>query len=372
MSQDLPIINYIRATIFLFSYNIITYMYINPISDIILLGVDIMKKIILLTLSLIILLSPVISHADSFSDINSDDWYYESVMYIRDKGIFNGYTDGTFRPAEKITRGEFIKSVLSVFGYNNLVPTSQHWASGYLDKGLELGIICSHNSINLDERISRFDMARIISNVLSLENSLPQEYQSLYEPLLNDVSYIRTEEVKDSVLHAFSYGILTGYPSMNFEGDRQLSRAEAATVILRIMDKSQRIPPQLDYISAYQAKILQLTNIEREKVGLHKLTLWNELSIVAMEKSKDMATFNYFAHISPNYGSPFEMMTSFGIKYMAAAENLAYGQRTPEEVVQAWMNSKGHKDNILNRSYNRIGIGVYFDRAYYWTQMFTN
>lgn len=331
-----------------------------------------MRKFIIFALIFLMLLSPVTTFAQGFRDVSSNDWYYESVNYIRENGIFEGYIDGTFRPDEKMTRGEFIKSVLSLLGYTNLPKTSSHWASGYVDKGLELGIICSYNSSSLDEKISRYDMARIISKVLSYDNNAPFEYLSIYEPLLSDVSYIGAADVKESVLHAFSQGILTGYPNRNFEGDRQLSRAEAATVILRIMNKSERVPPKLDYITQYQLRVVELVNIERAKVGLHKLSLWTELSNVAMEKSKDMATFNYFSHTSPNYGSPFDMMKSFGILYRAAGENIAYGQESPERVVQAWMNSQGHKENILRPEFNRIGIGVYFNRYYYWTQLFTD
>ena len=78
---------------------------------------------------------------------------------------------------------------------------------------------------------------------------------------------------------------------------------------------------------------------------------------------------NYFSHTSPTYGSPFDMMKQFGISYRAAAENIAMGQRTPEEVVNAWMNSDGHRKNILSSSYTHIGIG-YMENGNYWTQMF--
>ena len=78
----------------------------------------------------------------------------------------------------------------------------------------------------------------------------------------------------------------------------------------------------------------------------------------------------YFAHESPTYGTPFEMMKSFGITYRAAGENIARGYRTPEAVVEAWMNSEGHRANILSAKYTKIGIGYVAD-GNYWTQMFT-
>lgn len=78
---------------------------------------------------------------------------------------------------------------------------------------------------------------------------------------------------------------------------------------------------------------------------------------------------NYFSHTSPVYGSPFQMIKNFGISYKSAGENIAKGQSTPQAVVNAWMNSSGHRANILNSSYNKIGVG-YVASGKYWTQMF--
>ena len=78
---------------------------------------------------------------------------------------------------------------------------------------------------------------------------------------------------------------------------------------------------------------------------------------------------NYFSHTSPVYGSPFDMMKQFGISYKTAAENIAMGYKTPQAVVDGWMNSSGHRANILNASFNTIGVG-YVAAGNYWTQMF--
>ena len=124
-----------------------------------------------------------------------------------------------------------------------------------------------------------------------------------------------------------------------------------------------------DSVSEYEKKVVELVNAERAKYGLSALTLNAELSAVARAKSQDMKDKNYFSHTSPTYGSPFEMMKSFGIKYKTAGENIAYGYRTPEAVVNGWMNSEGHRANILNSSYKEIGVG-YVASGNYWTQMF--
>src|SRR5699024_3070908 len=91
-------------------------------------------------------------------------------------------------------------------------------------------------------------------------------------------------------------------------------------------------------LSQYEQQVVDLTNAEREKQGLSPLKVDLELSRVAKEKSNDMARNNYFDHNSPVYGSPFDMMKSYGVSYRTAGENIAKGQRSPEEVVNAWMN----------------------------------
>ncbi|MGY2612191.1 CAP domain-containing protein [Bacillus pretiosus] len=122
-------------------------------------------------------------------------------------------------------------------------------------------------------------------------------------------------------------------------------------------------------LSEFEQRVVELTNAERVKQGLPALKIDTELSKVARVKSEDMQKNNYFDHNSPTYGSPFDMMKKFGISYTSAGENIAQGQRTPEEVVQAWMNSAGHRANILNNGFTHIGVG-YVESGNYWTQQF--
>ncbi len=89
---------------------------------------------------------------------------------------------------------------------------------------------------------------------------------------------------------------------------------------------------------------------------------------MAMDKAKDMYNRNYFDHVSPTYGSPFDMMKSYNIPFSYAGENIAKGQRTPQEVMTAWMNSQGHRENILNPNFKKIGVAYYNGE---WVQEFT-
>ena len=128
--------------------------------------------------------------------------------------------------------------------------------------------------------------------------------------------------------------------------------------------------PTLDTtVRAYEQEVIRLTNIERAKYGLAPLTEDWELSRVARYKSQDMHERRYFDHNSPTYGTPFQMMKAFGLSYRSAGENIAMGYRTPQAVVTGWMNSSGHRANILNSSYTKIGVGYVAD-GNYWTQQF--
>ena len=129
------------------------------------------------------------------------------------------------------------------------------------------------------------------------------------------------------------------------------------------------IPQVADAVLQYESEVIRLVNQRRAENGLKPLTANWELSRVARYKSEDMSSQGYFSHTSPTYGTPFQMIRSFGLTYRSAGENIAYGQRTPAAVVNAWMNSSGHRANILNSSFTQIGVGFYAD-GYYWTQMF--
>ncbi|WP_396276590.1 SafA/ExsA family spore coat assembly protein [Haloimpatiens lingqiaonensis] len=130
--------------------------------------------------------------------------------------------------------------------------------------------------------------------------------------------------------------------------------------------------PNIDDIKAIENEVIRLVNVERSKAGVPPLTTNWELSRVARYKSQDMINKGYFSHQSPTYGSPFDMMQNFGLRFSSAGENIAYGQRTPAEVMNSWMNSPGHRGNILSPSFTQIGVGVAKTSSgvYYWTQMF--
>ena len=128
-------------------------------------------------------------------------------------------------------------------------------------------------------------------------------------------------------------------------------------------------PGSVPGVLAYEQEVVRLVNAERAAYGLPALSIRADLCQYARVKSQDMHDSGYFSHTSPNYGSPFDMMQSFGITYSHAGENIAMGYSTPEVVVSAWMNSEGHRANILSASYTELGVGYVADGGY-WTQWF--
>jgi uncharacterized YkwD family protein len=119
--------------------------------------------------------------------------------------------------------------------------------------------------------------------------------------------------------------------------------------------------------SGYAKQVLDLVNAERAKQGLSALTLNTNVNEVAQLKAEDMKKNNYFSHTSPTYGTPFQMLKTYGITYKTAGENIAKGQTTPQQVVNDWMNSEGHRKNILSSSYTQMGLGY---SGGYWAQIF--
>lgn len=124
-------------------------------------------------------------------------------------------------------------------------------------------------------------------------------------------------------------------------------------------------------VNEYEASVYEIVNNERLAAGKKALTFDMKLCEIAKLKAKDMAEHSYFSHTSPTYGSPYDMLKASGYEYVSAGENIAKGQQSPVTVMDAWMNSEGHRANILG-NYTKIGIAcVEGNRGVlYWVQIF--
>lgn len=126
------------------------------------------------------------------------------------------------------------------------------------------------------------------------------------------------------------------------------------------------------YMDAYAEQVLAIVNEERSAAGLSSLTM--NYTLVSAAKVRAAETVQSFSHTRPNGTSCFTAFDEAGVSYYGAGENIAAGQSTPTTVMQAWMDSEGHKANILNESFTEIGIACYYDPnstyGYYWVQCF--
>lgn len=138
-----------------------------------------------------------------------------------------------------------------------------------------------------------------------------------------------------------------------------------------IYPNSSNTDTQTSSMNADEKEVFDLINKQRTNNGLTALKIDDEVQRVARIKAEDMVKNNYFAHESPTYGTPFNMLNSFKISYKSAGENIA-ANSSNSSAVNAWMNSSGHKANILSSKYNYTGIGVVSSSKYgkIYVQMF--
>ncbi|MEG4855054.1 CAP domain-containing protein [Microcoleus sp. B5-D4] len=156
----------------------------------------------------------------------------------------------------------------------------------------------------------------------------------------------------------------------------QNSASESSDILTGERSVSQVAPTSTNQNFIY--RVLELTNLERSKLGLSPLTLNTQLLNAAENHSQNMAMQDFFSHTGKDGSSFTSRITATGYQFSAAAENIAAGSSTPEQVVSSWMNSSGHRTNILNPNLKEIGIGYYFladdtgteNWNHYWTQVF--
>ena len=175
-----------------------------------------------------------------FSDIKDTDWFSENVYNLVGKGILDGYTDGTFKPDSNISIDAFIKITVIAMGYD-IEKGQGYWAEPFIQKALELGLIEAGEFSDYPAPITRVQMAKIIACALKEAYSENIHDFGLLIKDFNDVP----EKYREYVLKAFVKGIITGKPDGSFAPNDKATRAEAATMIVRLLDAGKRKPPVL-------------------------------------------------------------------------------------------------------------------------------
>jgi hypothetical protein len=193
-----------------------------------------MKKVLLLSIIFILMIIPVIN-AVSFSDVFSDGWEYKYVTELADRGVINGYPDGRFNPKGTLTKGEFLKLIITAsiddLKIEEVEKPFDHWAAGYVSLAENYGVLESSKVTidNINEPITRIEMSEILGKC---DIKIKETTQELGNLDFSDI--IEISDVQYTMLaHNVEKGYINGYPEGTFMPIKTLSRAEAAAIIWR-------------------------------------------------------------------------------------------------------------------------------------------
>ncbi len=220
-----------------------------------------MRKIISLILVLIMIISIfTTTNAEvNLTDVKSTDWFYSNVKEMIRLGMVDGYSNNTFKPENPVKADEFIKMLVIALGYDAKPSTSTYWADGFIQRAEELKI-CDTTFIN-DYRfdLTREQAVKIIANALSLKEMRPLDlYYEHVKPLIKDF-YLIQDKYKDDAIDCYVWGIMQGDNKKLVNPQKSITRAEATTVILRMIDKTRRIKFNLDGVKTIEMETNEQT-----------------------------------------------------------------------------------------------------------------
>ncbi|WP_240374282.1 S-layer homology domain-containing protein [Bacillus piscicola] len=359
-----------------------------------------------------------VSAASSFTDVPEDYWAYEEMDEMVSEGIVSGYPDGTFRPQQPVTRAQSavilgraldvdtVKRAEPVF--SDVTPTTS--GAGYIAALVEEGIFKEGDTFRPGESLTRAQMAKILVEAFGLEGK--------GDKVFSDVTY--TYWAYDYVSTLVANEITTGTTPYTFSPSDPVTRVQLAVFVERALAHSKKaeenVPegesdhagettaptpddppaPEQDEkedkdekrsqgiesladlrrtysgeMTAEEKEVLRLVNEIRKEHGLAAVKANPDAVRLARFKSEDMRDLQYFDHISPVYGMDMGLDEKLGLPIVINGSNIAAAAPTPELVVDAWMRSPGHRDNIL-ANYVSMGVGEAEGGIYlrYWTQIF--
>ena len=297
-----------------------------------------MKKLVVLSLIASLALTSCVyadKPADKFTDVGVTHWAYNTINELAGKGIITGYPDSTFKPSGTITTAEFLKIVASLDG-KEIEKTGNHWASGYIDYAKGKGYFPDgmFSEADFDKPITREKMAVVMAIVAGKKDSeaenakVTAENQKKLETAVKDYSSI-CNYCKENISKAMLKGIISGYPDGTFKPQNTANRAEASSMILRLINPSDRKPFDL--------------RTESEKLDAH---VTKQGSMSEMPQS----TIRSLAYGHPNYKyKMFDDSSIFQMKYSGIDEMGYY---------RVWMKINAHTVYLLDKNFNKIGDGM--------------
>lgn len=308
-----------------------------------------MKKRILATfLSAVTLISCSSALAADYSDVNQSAWYASYVNKISELNAFSGYEDGTFRPDNQITQEEFIKTVVCLIcGELNEsnAPTVKNtwnskwssWAVPYLDKAFELGLITEQDTMFKLVGIpcNRGEMAKVITRAVEYLKEDSVADTSTYITKLKDYNRIK-EEYKPYVLQAYAKGILSGYDDGTFRDDGLLTRAEASSVLVRLIDKNERVNSDETLYDYFGRKVTWTEPLRTDVPEQYQVSISDHEVISQASYDRAMANGGSISKYELNRSKAmmFEDLVLQSIKYVGDTITLTVPDYLPES--QRW------------------------------------
>lgn len=440
------------------------------------------KRLLSALLALALCLSltvPAMAAGQTFTDVTSGHWAYEAIEDMAARRVVNGVGEGKFAPDDKVSCADFSTMVARLLFPVELgrEGTASPWWKAGADVLLEAGALAGTTARAYYERLennwdsavmtapmTRYDMAQIMYNTLkALDFTMPSGSElSAARAAIADYDDIPSD-YSAAVTAMYALECLKGMDEQgNFRGSQQMDRAQACTVLVRMLakydaqlpelniknfpsedtievgniivfefdnfherawseietsdpnivqvtggsaiagvapgkatvtitvhlgGKSQAVPVSITVVKAVggetvgansslqtiREEMLALINRERAAAGAAPLTLDDKLCQAAQVRAQELV--QSYSHTRPDDRTCYTAMDEAGVTYRAAAENIAAGYFSVAEVMDGWMNSEGHRTNLLNTKYSRVGIGFYYSSSGYktnWVQMFAN
>lgn len=360
-----------------------------------------MKKKIFLSLIMVIMLISssitVSAKTVNYSDVKSASWYYKYVVDVSEKGLMSGYDNGKFGPNDILTRSQFASILYRMAGSPNVTykntfsdVKSKDWFAKAVAWASESGIVYGYNGkFSPKDTITREQLVVMLYRYA--QNSGTNVTVNGNYIVSSDSKRV-SSYAQTAMNWAVYKGIISGYTDGTIRPQAAVDRAICATIISQYTTNGSSSSGSSSSGSSSSGssssgssssgsssngassesqelavRMLDSVNAERKKVGLAPLELYEPINKTAQAKAEDLYITDSFSHYSKNLGYCYNQFDKAGLKYTAAGENIAYGLDSVSTVMQAWMNSAGHKANILRTNYTHLGVGYYNG---YWVQQF--
>lgn len=317
----------------------------------------------------------------AFSDVPEKHWAFAAIEQAYADGVMTGtYYDAVtgvrqFSPEGSLSMAEWLSMLTRACWPEEVAsaPASGSWYAGAVAVAEHHGLLDGVEDVPLEGALTRNAMAVVIRHVLEEQGVAMPDEEALRDTQakIGDWAQIPAQ-YQESVAAVMALGILSGTDSSGtFAGGATFTRAQAAAVYGRlegVLTAGAGLPSQETTPEAEDpvAAVVRLVNEARAQEGLPPLEVLSELETAAEIRAQELGTL--FEHTRPDGRSCFTVLEECGVSsYRAAGENIAMGTDDPERVMELWMNSPGHRANILKSSFTHIGVG-YHEGG--WVQLF--